>query len=294
MKTCAGEPSTQIDSSLRLHRATQDSGHELWEGDKKADLLALLAPIHYDHLLKQALQSFKMQLYNLLTIALAGLAAASPVQLVERQQKLRIMPLGDSITEIACWRAFVWDQIAAAGFANQVQYVGSQNSNPQGCRPTTTNWDQRHEGHSGWLAIDIANNYLANWLRSTPADIVQFMLGTNDVFRGRSTNDIIAAYTKMVQIMRAANPKMKIIVDLVIPLGVGSNSGIQALNARIPAWAAGLNTTESPIVIADCNTGYKTSDLRDGVHPSIAGDQFLATKIGPPLLNYIRESLAGN
>ncbi|KAK4642868.1 hypothetical protein QC761_401290 [Podospora bellae-mahoneyi] len=235
-----------------------------------------------------------MQLSNLLTIALAGLASASPVELVERQQKLRIMPLGDSITEIACWRAFVWDQIAAAGFANQVQYVGSQNSNPQGCRPTTTNWDQRHEGHSGWLAIDIANNYLANWLRSTPADIVQFMLGTNDVFRGRSTNDIIAAYTKMVQIMRAANPKMKIIVDLVIPLGVGSNSAIQALNARIPAWAAGLNTTESPIVIADCNTGYKTSDLRDGVHPSIAGDQFLATKIGPPLLNYIRESLAGN
>ena len=44
-----------------------------------------------------------------------------------------------------------------------------------------------------------------------------FMLGTNDVFRGRSTNDIIAAYTKMVNIMRAANPKMKIIVCLPLP-----------------------------------------------------------------------------
>lgn len=125
------------------------------------------------------------------------------------------MPLGDSITEITCWRAFVWDQLAEAGLASQVQYVGSQNSNPQNCKPNTANWDQHHEGHSGWLAIDIANNYLTNWLKSTPADIVMFMLGTNDVFRGRSTNDIIAAYTKMVNIMRAANPKTKIIVCLL-------------------------------------------------------------------------------
>jgi len=39
-----------------------------------------------------------------------------------------------------------------------------------------------------------------------------FMLGTNDVFRGHTTTDIIAAYTKMVTVMRAANPKVKIIV----------------------------------------------------------------------------------
>ena len=124
------------------------------------------------------------------------------------------MPLGDSITEITCWRAMVWDQLAEAGLADQVQYVGSQRSNPQNCQPATPNWDQGHEGHSGWLAIDIANNYLANWLQSTPADIVMFMLGTNDVFQGRSVNDIMAAYTKMVTIMRAANPNMKIIVSL--------------------------------------------------------------------------------
>ena len=123
------------------------------------------------------------------------------------------MPLGDSITEITCWRAFVWDDLVAAGYADKVQYVGSQNSNPQNCQPTTKNWDQHHEGHSGWLAINIANQYLEGWLQKTPADIVMFMLGTNDVSQGRSTTDIMAAYTKMVQIMRKANPKMKIIVS---------------------------------------------------------------------------------
>ena len=40
-----------------------------------------------------------------------------------------------------------------------------------------------------------------------------FMLGTNDVTRGHTTTEIMAAYTKMVNIMRAANPKMKIIVS---------------------------------------------------------------------------------
>ncbi|KAK3381846.1 carbohydrate esterase family 3 protein [Podospora didyma] len=227
-------------------------------------------------------------------MALAGLVAAGPVQVAERQTapaKLRIMPLGDSITEITCWRAFVWDQLADAKLADQVQYVGSQNSNPQNCKPTTANWDQHHEGHSGWLAIDIANNYLTGWLQKTPADIVMFMLGTNDVFRGKSTNDIMAAYTKMVNIIRAANPKTKIIVDLVIPLSAGSSSGITAINAAIPAWAKGLNSTDSPIVIADCNTGFKTSDLRDGVHPSISGDRIIASRVGPLLLNFVKQSL---
>lgn len=126
------------------------------------------------------------------------------------------MLLGDSITEITCWRALVWDMIAEAGDADKVEYVGSQDSNPENCQPKTKNWDEHHEGHSGWLAINIANNYLATWLKNTPADIVQFMLGTNDVFQGRSTADIMAAYTKMVNIMRAANPKMKIIVRITL------------------------------------------------------------------------------
>lgn len=225
------------------------------------------------------------------TLALASAALASPVEITERQtQKLRIMPLGDSITEITCWRALVWDQLASANLASSVQYVGSQNSNPQNCKPATSNWDQHHEGHSGWLAVDIANNYLEGWLKKTPADIVMFMLGTNDVTRGKTTQQVMDAYTKMVGIMRASNPKVKIIVDLIIPLSF-SNNAIQAINAQIPSWAAKLNTTESPIVIADCYTGFKTSDLRDGVHPSASGDKIIASRVGPLLLDFVRQSL---
>ena len=142
------------------------------------------------------------------------------------------MPLGDSITEITCWRATVWDQLASANLASSVQYVGSQNSNPQNCKPATANWDQHHEGHSGWLAVDIANNYLEGWLKKTPADIVMFMLGTNDVTRGKSTQDVINAYTKMVGIMRASNPKVKIIVSSPPPLPSPPTSNVEKTERR--------------------------------------------------------------
>lgn len=77
---------------------------------------------------------------------------------------------------------------------------------------------------------------------------------------------------------------------MVIPLP-SSNSNIQAINAAIPAWAKGLNTTDSPIVIADCSTGFSTSMLRDGVHPNADGDKVIASRVGPLLLNYISQSL---
>ncbi|KAL2162518.1 hypothetical protein VTH06DRAFT_7432 [Thermothelomyces fergusii] len=233
-----------------------------------------------------------MHISNLVSVfGLASLALASPVEVAERQaQKLRIMPLGDSITEITCWRAFVWDYLAQAGLADRVQYVGSQNSNPKGCQPQTWNWDQHHEGHSGWTAVDIANNWLAGWLRNTPADIVMFMLGTNDVTRGTGTDQIINAYTKMVQTIRASNPRAKIIVDTVIPIS-WSYGPVEAINARIPQWAASLNTTDSPIFIADCYNGFSTSWLPDGIHPNLDGDRFLASRIGPLLVNLARQSL---
>ena len=79
----------------------------------------------------------------------------------------------------------------------------------------TQGWDLHHEGHSGYLAINIANNNLKGWLASAKPDLIMFMLGTNDVNGQRKTSDITAAYTKMVGLMRESNPNMKIIVSLL-------------------------------------------------------------------------------
>jgi len=125
--------------------------------------------------------------------------------------------LGDSITENTCWRATVWDNLAAASLTSQVQFVGSMTDNSENCVAKTPNWDLHHEGHAGFLAINIANStILENWLSAAQPDIVLFMLGTNDVFSGRSTTDILAAYTKMVLDIRASNPNMMIVVRLFL------------------------------------------------------------------------------
>jgi len=136
--------------------------------------------------------------------------------------------LGDSITEITCWRALVWDQLAAANLTDRVVMVGSMNNNPQRCSATAPGWDMHHEGHSGWQAVNIANQYLEGWLADSKPDVVQFMLGTNDVSR-HTTDDIIGAYTKMVNLMRASNPSMKIIVSPLESSGSMAQTGIVLL-----------------------------------------------------------------
>lgn len=62
------------------------------------------------------------------------------------------------------------------------------------------------------LVTDIASkNQLPPWLSATNPDVVMFHLGTGDSV-SQSTDNVLAAYTKLVQQMRDNNPKIKIIV----------------------------------------------------------------------------------
>lgn len=119
--------------------------------------------------------------------------------------------MGDSITEITCWRSTLWSDLQADGVTDSSEFVGSMTNNPQNCQGSS-GWDMHHEGHSGYMAVDIAKNNLAGWLAAATPDVVMFMLGTNDITQGKSTDEIIAAYTTMVELMRSSNPNMKIIV----------------------------------------------------------------------------------
>ncbi|ORY05392.1 SGNH hydrolase-type esterase domain-containing protein [Clohesyomyces aquaticus] len=222
-----------------------------------------------------------------------GLAAGLVV--AASAQKVKLMLLGDSITEITCWRPLVWNQLTSAGLASNIDLVGSMSDLQSNCQKPS-GFDMNHEGHSGWQAYDIAKNNIAGWVQSTKPDIVQFMLGTNDVNIGkRSASSILDSYTSLITAMRAANPKVKIIIDKLIPTS-WSDATVEAVNTGIPNWVSQKTTSQSPIVIADCSraAGFTNAMLRsDGVHPNDQGDQFLAKQIGPKLVQAIKDVQAG-
>ncbi|KAF2454370.1 SGNH hydrolase-type esterase domain-containing protein [Lineolata rhizophorae] len=202
-------------------------------------------------------------------------------------QSISYMPFGDSITEIVCWRGYLWEDLQDAGYTD-VDFVGSMTTqNPDGC--PMSGYDIDNEGHSGYLAIDIANqNQLVQWLQQNPADIITMHLGTNDIVQGHNVQEIIDAFTTLVEQMRDSNPSMKIIVAQIIPLSFNFGSATtESLNQAIPGWAEGMNSTESPIWVVDMADGYTTNDLRDGVHPNDSGDRKMADKWYPFLTHAI-------
>lgn len=120
------------------------------------------------------------------------------------------MPFGDSITEIICWRSKLWQRLQSTPYAG-TNFVGSGKTE-NNCKDAK--YDRDNEGHSGFLAIDIANKgQLDGWLKQNPADVITMHLGTNDIVQqNKEVKDIIAAFTKLVTSMRNSNPRMKIVV----------------------------------------------------------------------------------
>jgi lysophospholipase L1-like esterase len=220
-----------------------------------------------------------------LTAAVGALAlVAVPPVLAAQPATVRVMPLGDSITgSPGCWRAMLWERLQTAGHTN-VDFVGTLP--PQGCG---VSHDGDNEGHGGILATNMASqNQLPAWLSATNPDVVLMHLGTNDVWSNRSPQQILSAFTTLVNQMRANNPAMRVIVAKIIPMNPSScaecGARVVAFNDAIPAWASGLSTAQSPIVVVDQWTGFSTgTDTYDGVHPNAAGDRKMADRWFPAL-----------
>src|SRR3712207_5472734 len=112
---------------------------------------------------------------------------------------VKVMPLGDSITEgyqgHASWRFWLWKRLDLAGY--DVDFVGSRTGvltpgapGEQG-PPPYTDFDQHHEGHSGWRTDQILDR-IDEWAPQYAPDVVLLHLGTNDMLQSHSVSSAIA------------------------------------------------------------------------------------------------------
>jgi lysophospholipase L1-like esterase len=225
-----------------------------------------------------------------LAATVAAVVAVLAVLLVQptpsEAAAVRIMPLGDSITgSPGCWRALLWNRLQSTGFTN-IDFVGTLP--PQGCGVP---YDGDNEGHGGILATNMANqNQLPPWLTATRPDVVVMHLGTNDVWSNIAPQTILAAFSTLVDQMRASNPTIRILVAKIIPVAPPSCPECPqrtiTFNNAIPAWASGKSTAASPITVVDQWTGFNpATDTGDGVHPNDSGIQKISDRWYPPLVN---------
>ncbi|WP_285552822.1 cellulose binding domain-containing protein [Actinoplanes regularis] len=224
----------------------------------------------------------------LLAVLLAVAAVVGVAPVARAAATVRIMALGDSITAgPGCWRAKLWHSLQTAGYTG-IDFVGTQ-SDGGGCNPGYP-YDFDHEGHGGYSATGIAgNDQLPPWLAAARPDVVLMHLGTNDMWGGYiPLQDKLNAFTKLIGQMRAQNSAMKIIVAQIIPMSAAAcatcPADVVTLNNALPSWAAGLSTSQSPIVLADLWTGYDAvADNVDGVHPNDTGFRKMADAWYPVL-----------
>jgi lysophospholipase L1-like esterase len=167
-------------------------------------------------------------------------------------------------------------------------FIGTFNSGDP-CSTTSvvsSNYDKDNQGLAGLRASDVfktGNTYLTDWFDGRPTDIVLMQMGANDIFAGVSLQNILDGYSAFVTALRNQNANVRVIIALLTPMSSGKcgnpcQTALSALNAEIPNWAAGTNTSTSPISVVDLNTGFDVANTTDGIKPDETGAEWLADR----------------
>ena len=209
-----------------------------------------------------------------------------PASLVKAQPsaQLKIMPLGDSITEgyngttgnlgVDGYRTPLYLDLVNNGFS--VDFVGSQNNG--------TGLDNDNEGHIGYSADEIRDD-VNGWLTENPADVVLLHIGTNDIQDGEVAFGIVSEVEGILNNIYqwGVNNNKTVTVILASIILRSDNS---TLNSTTISYNSGLQTMASnriadgdPLIMVDMEHAlvYPTDLVSDGIHPTPTGYGKMAT-----------------
>jgi lysophospholipase L1-like esterase len=218
-----------------------------------------------------------MNLKNVCSVLLVCLCGCGERVSEPVEGVLRVMPLGDSITEgnrqHNSYRRPLWLSLREAGYT--VDFVGSSQRNHLG-GPPSDDFDGDHEGHWGWRVDEVLAR-LPEWAAAAKPDVVLIHLGSNDLFQGEPADQIIAELEQVFAVLRGVNPRVALFVAELIP-AAGMEAQIRDLNARIRSLATGADVA-SPVFVVDQFTGFDPArHTYDGVHPNAEGEVLISSR----------------
>ncbi|MZD10045.1 SGNH hydrolase [Streptomyces sp. SID5785] len=184
--------------------------------------------------------------------------------------RVRIMPLGDSITDghrayPGGYRVRLRRLLSADGHA--VEFVGSLANGP---RSLVT---RRHEGHTGWR-VDQVDAHVHGWLRDCVPHTVLLLIGTNDMNQNYDTAQAPARLARLLAHVRQALPDGEVFVATIPPQPTAARARrIAAYNRALPDVVAAAGPRVHLVPMHDALT---PADLADGVHPSRSGHDKMA------------------
>jgi lysophospholipase L1-like esterase len=216
----------------------------------------------------------RARLLAIVLALVAGVVLHSGPVAAESNGGVRVMPLGDSITEgtqvPGGYRIGLWQRFGAGGY--RVDFVGSQFNGPAGLG------DHDHQGHPGWR-IDQIDANVVNWLRNTTPRTVLLHIGTNDILQNFNVAGAPARLSTLVDRITATVPNADVFVATIIPLAnAGQEAAARNFNATIPGMVQSKVNAGKRVHLVDMHAALTTADLIDGVHPTAGGyDKMAAT-----------------
>jgi lysophospholipase L1-like esterase len=209
-----------------------------------------------------------------LTVAAALVAVRMGTANAESNGGVRVMPLGDSITDgtqvPGGYRIGLWQRLTAGRYT--VDFVGSQFNGPGSLG------DHDHQGHPGWR-IDQIDANIVTWLRNTNPRTVLLHIGTNDVLQNFNVSGAPGRLSTLIDRITATVPDADVFVATIIPLSnAGQESAARTFNAAIPGIVQSKVNSGRRVHLVDMHAALTTADLLDGVHPNAGGyDKMAAT-----------------
>jgi lysophospholipase L1-like esterase len=192
-----------------------------------------------------------------------SVGVSAPAQ-AESNGGVRVMPLGDSITDgynvPGGYRINLWQRMASGGYT--VDFVGSGFNGPSNLG------DHDHEGHSGWRIDQLDANIVA-WLQASTPRTILLHIGTNDMNQNYDIANAPARLSALIDKIRANAPTVELFVAQITPESDPTlEARVNAYNAAIP----GIVAQKGPMThLVDMHSAITTADLADGVHPTAGG-----------------------